>query len=145
MRQLRRVDEEVDVPEAAQCRIGVARGDLRPLDEDDRTGAGSANAFTANPSLTAGSLATPVAMCGYTCRNGGRYIPGPPEVCSQRGLEYCGSSRGGPGPGVGVVVPGGGVGVQVGPGGVYVGPQRDCRTITIQRDDGSIRRIRRCD
>ena len=111
-------------------------------------GAGSANAFVAGPALTGispHSLATPVAMCGYTCRNGGRYIPGPPEVCSQRGLEYCGSSRGGPGPGVGVVVPGGGVGVQVGPGGVYVGPRRDCRTITIQRDDGSIRRIRRCD
>jgi len=111
-------------------------------------GAGSANAFVASPAVTGiapHSLVTPVAMCGYTCRNGGRYIPGPPEVCSQRGLEYCGSSRGGPGPGVGVVVPGGGVGVQVGPGGVYVGPQRDCRTITIQRDDGSIRRIRRCD
>jgi len=111
-------------------------------------GAGSANAFVAGPALTgisADSLATPVAMCGRTCRGGGRYIPGPPEVCYQRGLEYCGSSRGGPGPGVGVVVPGGGVGVQVGPGGVYVGPQRDCRTITVQRDDGSIRRIRRCD
>src|SRR5437660_3448491 len=107
-------------------------------------GAGSASAFVASPALTgvsADPLATPVAMCGYTCRNGGRYIPGPPEVCYQRGLEYCGSSRGGPGPGVGVVVPGGGVGVQVGPGGVYVGPQRDCRTITVQRDDGSIRRI----
>src|SRR3954470_8168353 len=107
-------------------------------------GAGSANAFVASPALTGLSpeaLATPVAMCGYTCRNGGRYIPGPPEVCARRGLEYCGSSRGGPGPGVGVVVPGGGVGVQVGPGGVYVGPQQNCRTITIQRDDGSIRRI----
>jgi len=123
------------------AKIGFAAATLLTL----CFGAGSANAFTANPSLTAGSLATPVAMCGYTCRNGGRYIPGPPEVCYQRGLEYCGSSRGGPGPGVGVVVPGGGVGVQVGPGGVYVGPQRDCRTITVQRDDGSIRRIRRCD
>jgi hypothetical protein len=109
-------------------------------------GAGSANAFVASPALTAisaGPLATPVAMCGVTCRNGGRYIPGPPEVCARNGLEWCGP-RGG-GPGVGVVVPGGGVGVQVGPGGVYVGPQQNCRTITIQRDDGSIRRIRRCD
>jgi len=113
-------------------------------------GAGSADAFVAGPALTgiaADSLATPVAMCGYTCRNGGRYIPGPPEVCYQRGLEYCGSSRGGPGPGVGVVIPGvGGVGVGPGGVGVRVGPPaRDCRTITVQRDDGSVRRIRRCD
>ena len=113
-------------------------------------GAGSANAFIASPALSGAvpdSLATPVAMCGYTCRNGGRYIPGPPEVCARRGLEYCGSSRGGPGPGVGVVVPGvGGVGVGPGGVGVRVGPPpRDCRTITVQRDDGSVRRIRRCD
>jgi len=106
---------------------------------------GSANAFVASPVLTGvapDALATPVAMCGVTCRNGGRYIPGPPGVCAANGLEWCGPRRG---PGVGVVVPGGGVGVQVGPGGVYVGPQRECRTITIQRDDGSVRRIRRCD
>ena len=38
--------------------------------------------------------ATPAAMCGYSCRSGGRYIPGPPSVCYQRGLNYCGSSRG---------------------------------------------------
>ena len=97
---------------------------------------------------TAESLATPVAMCGRTCRSGRRYIPGPPEVCYQNGLEYCGSSRGGGGGGgVGVVVPGiGGIGVGPGGVGVRVGPlQRDCRTITIQRDDGSVRRIRRCD
>ena len=37
--------------------------------------------------------ATPVAMCGHTCRSGGRYIPGPPSVCRDEGLEYCGSSR----------------------------------------------------
>jgi hypothetical protein len=118
-------------------------------------GAGSANAFVASPVLTgisADSLATPVAMCGRTCRNGGRYIPGPPDVCYQRGLEYCGSSRGGGGGGgggggVGVVIPGTGVGVGVGPGGagVVVGPGSNCRTITVQRDDGSVRRIRRCD
>ena len=35
----------------------------------------------------------PVAMCGYSCRNGGRYIPGPPGVCAEEGLRYCGSSR----------------------------------------------------
>jgi hypothetical protein len=113
-------------------------------------GAGSANAFVASPvvtGITADSLATPVAMCGRSCRGGGRYIPGPPEVCYQRGLEYCGSSRGGGGGGgAGVVVPGVG-GVVVGPGGVgvRVGPQQNCRTITVQRDDGSVRRIRRCD
>ena len=112
-------------------------------------GAGSASAFVAGPALTgisADSLAIPAAMCGRTCRGGGRYIPGPPEVCYQNGLEYCGSSRGGGG-GVGVVVPGTGIGIGVGPqgGGVYVAPQSNCRTITIQRDDGSVRRIRRCD
>ena len=37
---------------------------------------------------------TPVAMCGFSCRTGGRYIPGPPSVCFARGLNYCGSSRG---------------------------------------------------
>src|SRR4051812_20789960 len=113
-------------------------------------GPGSANAFVASPALTDASpefLVTPAAMGGYTCRNGGRYIPGPPEVCSQRGLEYCGSSRGGPGPGVGVVVPGiGGVGVGPGGVGVRVGPpRRDCRTITTRRPDGSVTRVERCD
>ena len=39
------------------------------------------------------SPAEPAAMCGYTCRSGGRYIPGPPSVCYREGLEYCGSSR----------------------------------------------------
>src|SRR4051812_20477385 len=33
------------------------------------------------------------AMCGRYCDNGGRYIPGPPEVCAEQGLRYCGSSR----------------------------------------------------
>ena len=103
------------------------------------SGAGSANAFVASPALTAisaGPLATPVAMCGVTCRNGGRYIPGPPEVCARNGLEWCGPR--GRGPGVGVVVPGVG-GVVVGP------PRRECRTITRQRPDGSIVTVRRCD
>jgi hypothetical protein len=35
----------------------------------------------------------PAAMCGYTCNRGGRYIPGPPSVCAEEGLRYCGSSR----------------------------------------------------
>jgi hypothetical protein len=105
-------------------------------------GAGSANAFVASPALSAaaaGSLVTPVAMCGRSCRNGGRYIPGPPGVCAQNGLEYCGSSRGSE-PGVGVGIPGTGIGVYVTPP-----PASNCRTITVQRDDGSVRRIRRCD
>ena len=114
-------------------------------------GAGSANAFVASPALTGISidlLVTPAAMCGRTCRNGGRYIPGPPDVCYQRGLEYCGSSRDpGPAPGVGIRVPGTGIGVGVGPGGagVYVAPGSNCRTITVRRDDGSVRTVRRCD
>lgn len=110
-------------------------------------GAGSASAFIASPVLTGISpdaLATPVAMCGVTCRNGGRFIPGPPEVCARRGLEWCGPRRG---PGVGVVVPGvGGVGVGPGGVGVRVGPgRRECRTVTTRRPDGSSVTVRRCD
>jgi hypothetical protein len=113
-------------------------------------GAGNAQAFFAKPLVldASRSLAVPVAMCGRTCRNGGRYMPGPPEVCYQNGLEYCGSSRErGPSPGVGIGIPGTGIGVGVGPGGagVYVAPGGNCRTITVERDDGSVRRVRRCD
>ena len=81
-----------------------------------------------------GSAVSPAAMCGRTCRGGGRYIPGPPRVCYERGLEFCGSSRE-RGPTIGV--PGTGIGIQLG--------GQNCRTVTIQRDDGSVRRIRRCD
>ena len=51
------------------------------------------------------------------------------------------------GGGAGVVIPGTGVGVGVGPGGagVYVAPRRNCRTITVQRSDGSVSRTERCD
>jgi hypothetical protein len=112
-------------------------------------GGGSAEAFVGKGLAFEGQgLGMPVAMCGRTCRNGGRYIPGPPDVCYERGLEYCGSSRGSePGPGVGVQIPGAGIGFGVGPGGggVYVTPGANCRTITVERDDGSVRRIRRCD
>jgi hypothetical protein len=105
-----------------------------------------AEAFMPKPAGfdAATAIVTPAAMCGRSCRNGGRYIPGPPSVCADEGLNYCGSSRGGGG--VGVVVPGTGIGVGVGPGGggVYVAPGGNCRTITVQRD-GSVRRIRRCD
>ena len=110
-------------------------------------GATRAEAFMPKPiGLDAATaIVTPAAMCGRSCRNGGRYIPGPPSVCAEEGLNYCGSSRGGGG--VGVVVPGTGIGVGVGPGGggMYVAPGGNCRTITVQRDDGSVRRIRRCD
>src|SRR3954463_12999358 len=49
------------------------------------------------------AAAVPIAMCGYSCRSGGRYIPGPPSVCYEEGLNFCGSSRGwgGPPPGRG--------------------------------------------
>ena len=113
-------------------------------------GASSAHAFIAAPISTgAASLSAviPVAMCGNTCRNGGRYIPGPPSVCEDYDLNYCGPSRRGPQPGVGVYVPGTGIGIGVGPSGpgVYVAPGSNCRTVTVERDDGSVRRIRRCD
>jgi hypothetical protein len=59
--------------------------------------AGGAEAFVSNPVdqevLGAKSLLTPAAMCGYSCRSGGRYIPGPPSVCYEHGLNFCGSSR----------------------------------------------------
>ena len=113
-------------------------------------GASSAEAFM--PRAITGeasslSAVVPVAMCGRTCRGGGRYIPGPPSVCEQYDLNYCGPSRQGPAPGAGIYVPGTGIGIGVGPGGagVYVAPGSNCRTVTIERDDGSVRRVRRCD
>ena len=112
-------------------------------------GATRAEAFM--PKVTgldaATEIVTPAAMCGRSCRNGGRYIPGPPSVCADEGLNYCGSSRGGGGGGAAVVIPGTGVGIGVGPGGVGVGvvPRRNCRTVTVQRSDGSVRRTERCD
>src|SRR3954468_29484 len=45
-----------------------------------------------------GSTFAPVAMCGYRCEYGGRYIPGPPSVCHERGLNFCGPSQGWRGP-----------------------------------------------
>src|SRR5215218_8867380 len=66
------------------------------------TGADAAATKPMSPeSLGLGPMSTPVAMCGRTCRNGGRYIPGPPQVCYEQGLEYCGPSRGGRGYGGG--------------------------------------------
>ena len=108
-------------------------------------GATRVEAFMPKPAGldVAGAIVTPAAMCGRSCRNGGRYIPGPPSVCADEGLNYCGSSRGGGGGGgAAVVIPGTGVGIGVGPG---VAPRRNCRTITVQRGDGSVRRTERCD
>ena len=70
-------------------------------------GLGGAEASVNKPippeSLGIGSAVTPAAMCGFRCRYGGFYIPGPPQVCFARGLNYCGPSRGygGPPPGRG--------------------------------------------
>jgi hypothetical protein len=44
--------------------------------------------------LSAGSAATPVAMCGFSCRSNGRYIPGPPSAASPEDSTNCGSSGG---------------------------------------------------
>ena len=113
-------------------------------------GATRAEAFMPKPAGldAATAIAIPAAMCGRSCRNGGRYIPGPPSVCADEGLNYCGSSRDrGGGGGAGVIIPGTGVGVGVGPGGagVYVAPRPNCRTITVRRSDGSVTRTERCD
>lgn len=107
-------------------------------------GATGAEAFVAKPAAVEaggiGLLLTPAAMCGYTCRGGGRYIPGPPSVCLENGMSFCGPSRSGP--------------PRVLEERRYEerpswrdGDRRGggCRTITIERDDGSIRRVRRCD
>jgi hypothetical protein len=82
------------------------------------------------------SSAADAAMCGRSCNNGGRHFPGPPEVCAENGLNYCGPSRRGPA----VVVP---PSVVIGPGGVgisgprVVEPRRGCRTVTVVRPDGT--------
>src|SRR5262245_52901309 len=100
-------------------------------------GASSAGAAVGTPvpnaALAALSATTPAAMCGYSCRSGGRYIPGPPSVCAAEGLNFCGSSRGGP------VVEREYRGY-----GAFRDEAfgRGCRTVTIERDDGSVRRIR---
>ncbi len=75
--------------------------------------------------LGLGSATTPAAMCGFSCRSGGRYIPGPPGVCYARGLNYCGPSGswGGPPPWAGRGFYGGGpYGYGSGPYGYGPGP-----------------------
>ena len=112
-------------------------------------GAGGANAFPAAPAPSGygrDAPVTPAAMCGRTCQSGGRYIPGPPEVCYERGLEYCGSSREAPPRPPVVEVPGLGLRIEGGRVGREERPRGDgCRTITVERDDGTVRRMRRCD
>jgi hypothetical protein len=97
-----------------------------------------AEAFVAAPSridTAVGWAVQPAAMCGRSCDFGGRYIPGPPSVCYERGLNFCGASRR----------------FMEGPRGFdggFRGEREDrggCRTVTIERDDGTVRRIRRCD
>jgi hypothetical protein len=103
------------------------------------SGLGTAHAFSAAPGLGIAheSLVVPAAMCGRSCAGGGRYIQGPPSVCREAGLRYCGSSRDrGP---AAVVVPVPGVGIEVGRR-----PVERCRTVTVQRPDGSIRTTREC-
>ncbi len=39
---------------------------------------------TSPEALGLGSAATPAAMCGYSCRSGGRYIPGLFNALSER-------------------------------------------------------------
>ena len=77
----------------ALSRYGFAAGILIGL------GVSGAEASPFMPSsaeaIGIGTTATPVAMCGFRCRSGGRYIPGPPSVCYERGLNFCGPSRGG--------------------------------------------------
>ena len=78
-------------------KFGLAAGMLVSL------GLSGAEAAAVRPETPGIETATPVAMCGYSCRRGGRYIPGPPSVCYEAGLNFCGSSRGwgGPPPGRG--------------------------------------------
>ena len=33
-----------------------------------------------------GVTSADAAMCGRSCNNGGRYIPGPPGVCAENGI-----------------------------------------------------------
>ncbi|HET9902376.1 MAG TPA: hypothetical protein VFQ27_01575 [Xanthobacteraceae bacterium] len=100
-------------------------------------GMGSAGAFVADGHLSrlGGTKPIPVAMCGHRCAGGGRYIPGPPAVCREHGLRYCGPSRGptvvSPIPGVGVVID---------------RPRRreHCRTVTVRRPNGTVRTTTEC-
>src|SRR5215213_9849441 len=83
------------------------------------TGADAAAMRPMSPeALSPGAMSTPVALCGYTC-SAVADVPGPPQVCYQRGLQYCGPSRGGGGYGGGGG--GGGYGGRGYGGGGYEG------------------------
>ena len=69
-------------------KFGLAAGVLVSL------GLSGAEAAAVRPETLGIEGATPVAMCGYSCRRGGRYIPGPPSVCYEEGLNFCGALRG---------------------------------------------------
>ena len=102
-------------------RYGLAAGLLIGL---GLSGAEAAATRPISPeALDLGSVSTPVAMCGFRCAYGGRYIPGPPGVCYARGLNYCGPSGGwsGPPPWAGRGFYGGG---PYGPWPYYGGPYR---------------------
>ena len=96
------------------------------------SGTGSNAFMPSRAQAPQGTAVLPVAMCGFRCEFGGRYVPGPPSVCYERGMQFCGPSR---------------------PYSEerprFYGGDRDygggCRTVTIERDDGTVRRIRRCD
>ncbi len=77
-------------------KLGLATAMLIGLGLSDAEAAATRPISPEALGLRSGS--TPVAMCDYSCRRGGRYIPGPPGVCYARGLNYCGSSRGWGGP-----------------------------------------------
>ena len=105
--------------------------------------AAGAAAFVVAPRAGAATdgILLPVAMCGRSCAGGGHYVPGPPTACLERGLNVCSPSRG-PAPRAVVPAPGG----QAVGAPAFVGPARreTCRTVTVQRPDGSMRRAREC-
>jgi hypothetical protein len=88
--------KELEAMRKELMRYGLAAGLLIGL------GLNGAEAAAPRPispeALGLGSASTPVAMCGFRCAYGGRYIPGPPGVCYARGLNYCGPSGGWGGP-----------------------------------------------
>jgi hypothetical protein len=83
--------------------------------------ADNAEAFVGVPSVPTMDVAS-VAMCGSTCRSGGRYIPGPASVCAGNGLLYCGPS------------------IESRPR--TRDPLVACRRVMIERPDGRVSRMR---
>jgi hypothetical protein len=110
---------------------------------------GGAHAFVGAPGLPGidGMPGpTPAAMCGRSCEGGGRYIPGPPEVCRDHGLRYCGSSRD-----RGPTIQAPGVAIELGRGGTTGRRGVDCEELRAaclnkeqlgERGEGNCRRYR---